>query len=195
MMRSELPIWNSNTYNTYMKKVTSILLCLLCAGILLLDDSYAQTRSFGATFSYAGIGAEYALDIDEENFAEFHLRMDTMETFRTSSAMSGISASAFWNIVFARFSSQNGNPIRFYAGPGISIGYAADFASPYGLDFGVKGRIGGECAFPRGISVAMSISPMLGGHFGIEDGMVNMRLYKNGLLQALMPEVSIRHRF
>ncbi len=178
-----------------MRRGTTILLCLLMAGIFLLDDSYAQTRSFGATFSYAGIGAEYSLDIDKENFAEFQLRIDTIETFRISSAMPGISASAFWNIVFARFESHNGNPVRFYAGPGISLGYAADLFSPHGLDFGVKGRVGGECAFPRGISVAMSISPMVGGHFGIVDGMLNMRLYKNGLLQALMPEVSIRHRF
>ena len=174
---------------------TAAILCFIIVNTLFLSVLNAQNKGIGATFSYAGIGAEYAFDIDKANFAEFQLRMDTMEIYRTSSAFPGISASAFWNMIFARFESRNGNPVRFYAGPGISIGYTGDSGRHHGLVFGVKGRIGGECAFPRGISVAISISPMIGGHFGIRDNMVNMRLYRNGLIQSIMPEVSIRHKF
>lgn len=178
-----------------MNRTVAILMCLSAAIIFTLDDIHGQSRSIGATFSYAGIGVEYAADIDEGNFAEFQLRMETVEMFNRAGSLPGISASAFWNIIFTKLESGNGNPIRFYAGPGISLGYAQDRISPHGMIFGVKGRVGGECSFPRGISVSMNISPVIGGHFGITDGMVNMRVYRNGLLQILMPEASIRYRF
>lgn len=178
-----------------MNRTVAILICLSAAMLFTPDDIHGQSRSIGATFSYAGTGVEYALDVDEGNFAEFQLRMETAEMFRRAGSLPGISASAFWNIIFSKFKSSNGNPIRFYAGPGITLGYDADLQSPHGLIFGVKGRIGGECAFPRGISISMNISPAVGGHFGVTDGMVNMRVYRNGLLQILMPEASIRYRF
>lgn len=177
-----------------MRKIVAIL-CLLAVNTLVQDVSHARDKRIGATFSYAGIGMDYAFEIDKENFAEFQLRMDTMEMFRISSAYPGISASAFWNVYFGKLESRNGNIVRLYAGPGLSLGYASDFQWRHGLIFGVRGRVGGECAFQRGISVAMNISPTIGGHFGIRDNMVGMRLYKNGLLQILTPEVSIRYRF
>lgn len=181
-------------FRIMMRKAVAIL-CLLAVCTIVLDVSYAQGKRIGVSFSYAGAGLDFAFDVDEENFAEFQLRMDTMEMFRISAALPGISASAFWNIIFAKLESRNGNSVRLYAGPGLSLGYTGDIQCRHGLIFGVRGRVGGECAFPRGISVAMNISPMVGGHFGMRDNMINMRLYKNGLLQILTPEVSIRYRF
>ena len=177
-----------------MRKTVAIL-CLLTVSTFVLNVLHAQNKSVGTTFSYAGTGLDYVFDIDNENFAEFQLRMDTMQMFSISSDLPGIAASAFWNIVFAEFKSRNGNPVRFYAGPGIALGYAGDVQRHPGFIFGVKGRVGGECAFPRGISVAMNISPMIGGHFSLSENMVNMRLYRNGLIQSIIPEISIRYRF
>lgn len=36
---------------------------------------------------------------------------------------------------------------------------------------------------------------MIGGHFTIKDEMLNMRLFKVGLLYGTMPEVSVRYKF
>ena len=182
MMKSELPIWNSNMFKA------NAILCVLVATALCLDEMNAQQRN-------AGTGLEYCCDVDEENFVGVQLRAETAALFASRSAYPGVSASAFWNMIFKKMDSANGNPVRFYAGPGLCIGYSNDIIGPPGMFFGLKGRVGGECTFTRGVTISMNLSPMLGGHFRINEGMVNMRLYKAGLLYGIMPEVSIRYEF
>lgn len=177
-----------------LKRSASILLVITMTALFLGEIS-AQSRSVGLTVSYAGTGIDFSFEIDDENFAEFQLRMETTEMFAYRSPYPGISASAVWNVVFSSSVSRNGNPIRFYAGPGISAGFSGDIASPPGMFFGLKGRIGGECSFARGVSISMNLSPMVGGLFNIKDSMVNMRLFKVGLLYGVMPEISVRYKF
>lgn len=177
-----------------MKRIISIL-CAFLMTTLFLSESFAQDRSFGATFSYAGTGLEYVQFADSRHFAQYQLRMETTSLFWSDHGKSGISASAFWNTVFAQIESRNGNLVRFYAGPGICAGYSEDIMNPSGIFFGLKGCIGAECSFARGIAISLSISPMLGGHFRLKDGMVNMRLYRGGLCYGFMPEAGIRYIF
>lgn len=177
------------------KKYTISILCVFILTTLFLDESYAQERSIGATFSYGGSGLEYVSYIDSKHFAQYQMRVETMSLFWSGQGKMGISASGFWNTVFANIESRNGNDVRFFAGPGIAIGYSEDITQPAGLIFGLKGRVGAECRFPRGITIALSISPMLGGHFTSEDGMIKMRLYRTGLCYGLMPEAGIRYCF
>lgn len=163
---------------------------------LFLDEIHAQSRSIGATFSIAGTGLEFVQTIDSRHSAQYQMRMETANMFLSTRGKAGISASAFWNTVISQIQSRNNNTIQFYAGPGICIGYSGDRKNhPTGMILGLKGRIGAECCFERGVTVSMSISPMLGGHFSRKDSMVNMRLYRLGLLYGIMPEVGIRHNF
>lgn len=189
MTKSELPIWSSNMFKA------NAILCVLVATALCLDEMSAQQRNIGMTFSYAGTGLEYCFDIDDDNFVGVQLRAETSALFAFRSVYPGASASVFWNMIFKKMESANGNPIRFYAGPGLGIGYSNDIIGPPGMFFGLKGRVGGECTFARGVTISMNLSPMLGGHFRINEGMVNMRLYRSGLLYGIMPEVSIRYEF
>lgn len=178
-----------------MNKISAAILCTIALCTLFLGEISAQSRYAGLTFSYAGCGLDYSFDIDDKNFAEFQLRAETAEMFRSFHRYPGISASAVWNLIFASTLSRNGNMIRFYSGPGISAGYSRDILAPAGLFFGLKGRVGAECSFPRGISISINLSPMIGGHFTIKDEMLNMRLFKVGLLYGTMPEVSVRYKF
>lgn len=171
------------------------ILCSLILAISYPDEIIARERSVGGTFSYAGSGIEYAQEVDSKNFTTFQIRMETSSMFRSSTGRPGISASAFWNIVFYELVSDNGNNVRFYTGPGIAAGAANDGKSPFGLFVGLKGRIGGECSFPRKITISLSISPMIGGHFTNRNGMVSMLPYRTGLTQGVQPEVGIRYVF
>ena len=91
--------------------------------------------------------------------------------------------------------SPNDNIIRFYAGPGIGIGYSDDLMVKTGVFIGLKAMIGGECSFSRRLALSLSISPMLGGHFRQNDGMISMRLYRDGLIYGVMPKAGIRYLF
>lgn len=177
-----------------MRKIVSIL-CVFCATALFLSEAFAQERSLGATFSYAGTGLDYVQFTDDRHFAQYQIRLETTSLFWSGHGKAGISASAFWNTVFAQIVSRNGNVVRYYAGPGVCAGYSQDIMNPYGVFCGLKGSIGAECSFPRGIAISLSISPMLGGHFRLKDGMLNMRIYRGGLCYGFMPEAGIRYIF
>ena len=177
-----------------MKKAVSIL-CVLWVTALFLSEAFAQERSLGATFSYAGTGLDFVQFTDGRHFAQYQIRMETTSLFWSEHGKTGISASAFWNTVFAQIESRNGNVVRFYAGPGVCVGYSEDIMNPSGVFFGLKGSIGSECSFSRGIAISLSISPMLGGHFRVKDGMLNMRLFRGGLCYGFMPEAGIRYIF
>lgn len=177
-----------------MQKVASIL-CVLLMTISFTDKALARERSLGAVFSYAGSGLDYVQFADSHHFYRYQLRVETPDLFWSEDGKAGISASASWNTVFSSIESRNGNRIRFYAGPGLGIGYSRDLKSMPGVFIGLKGCIGGECSFPRGIALSISISPMLGGHFSKKDGMIRMGLHKWGLCYGLMPEAGIRYIF
>lgn len=178
-----------------MNRTVSIL-CVLMMSALFLDKINAQNNSLGATFSYAGTGLEYSRKVDKDHFVQYQLRAETTGAFWSSRDKTGISASAFWNTVIKEVHSRNDNRIRLYAGPGISIGYASDIRSiPHGVFLGLKGRVGTECEFARGITLSGSLSPMIGGHFTANEGMINMRLYRTGLYYGVMPEIGIRYNF
>ena len=178
-----------------MKRTVSIF-CVLIMSALFLSDLYAQNNSFGATFSYAGTGLEYARKVDEEHFAQYQLRAETTGLFWSSRNKAGLSASAYWNTVLKEMLSRNDNLIRIYAGPGVSAGYSSDIRNiPHGIFIGLRGRVGAECEFERGITLSASLSPMLGGHFTAKEGMINMRLYRTGLYYGVLPEIGIRYNF
>lgn len=171
------------------------ILSVICLATSFLCMANAQPRSSGLTFSYSGIGISYQHDIDGENFAEIQLRAETTETFNGNADMPGVSASFTWNMILSGFTSRNGNRVEIFAGPGIIAGASYDMKRPLGCFFGLKGKIGGECTFSRKIAVSLSIAPVIGVHFGKEYQTMNMHLYRNGLLYAIMPEIGIRYAF
>ncbi len=162
---------------------------------LFLGETHAQKRSVGTSFSYAGTGLVYEHVIDGNSFTEIQLRMETSTLFSNALRNAGVSASFSWNMVFADIQARDGNRIDFFAGPGAMIGLAEDIKSRTGLVFGLKGRIGGECTFNRNVRVSLCLSPVIGVHLGVRDGMLNMLLYKNGLLYGIMPEIGIKYAF
>lgn len=177
-----------------MNGLTKILfLCILT--VLVTGKAYAGPKSVGATFCYGNIGLSYQHEIDSGSFAEIQLRAETIGLFSGQSDIPGISGSFTWNLCLAEFKSRNGNMVGFFAGPGLIGGFSDDRNRPGNIFLGFKGKIGGECTFSRNIALSISVSPVIGVHFGREDEMLNMHLYRNGLLYSLMPEIGIRYSF
>lgn len=156
---------------------------------------HAQKNSIGTSWSFSGIGLTYEHNASDDAFAQISVKAEMTETFLGRSMYSGISAAFTWNLIFAQLESRNGTPLRFYAGPGLAAGLSQDMKTPLGLFFGLKGRVGMQCVFDRKINVSVSLSPILGIHVSAEDENVLTRVYRNGLLQAVMPEFGISYRF
>ena len=169
--------------------------CIIAVMLLLLGDLHAQCRSVGATFSYAGTGLTYEHVINDETFIEAQLRLETLQYLSPIAGRTGISGSFTWNMIFAEHISRNGNTINFFAGPGVLAGVSDDFLAPRGLVFGLKGRAGVECLFSRNVIISASVSPVVGAHIGVKDDMPHMRIFRNGLLFTIMPEIGIKYAF
>lgn len=169
--------------------------CVLILTVLFLHESSAQNRAVGTSYSYAGIALTYEQPLSDETFMDLQLRAEAFEVFNSKAPYPGMSASMTWNMYFADLQSGNGNYIRFFAGPGIIAGYMPDMRTPYGAVFGLKGRVGGECLFDRNIAISMSLSPVLGAHVTMREGMPHMKFFLNGLRYGLMPEVGIKYLF
>ncbi len=169
------------------------IIFLIC--IFSLGEIHAQKKSVGATFSYAASGLVYEHKSDERSFFDVQLRMETASMFKNRNEHPGISASLTWNMFFAEAVARDGNTLKFFAGPGATIGYCGDIKRENGLVLGMKGRIGGECTFSRNVCVSICFSPVLGLHMSRQKGMMHMLIYKTGLIYGIMPEIGIKYAF
>ena len=170
---------------------------LLCAALCLLlaSGAAAQPKSAGMTFSINGVAASYEHFIDSESFIELNMKAECADMFFGMSTFPGVSASVIWNMIFAQRESCNGNTLRFFAGPGLMLGWGSDFRRPYGLLAGMKGRIGAECEFDRNLTISVSISPTIGTHTLIFEDYTEMRYYRAGLISAVLPVIGIKYTF
>ena len=172
-----------------------ICLAMLTAILVCSGSLRAQTRSVGTSWSFSGIGVGYEYRIDDRSFGQIDLRTEMSEVFRGIGGVTGVAASFTWNMIFADIESGNGNMINLFSGPGAVIGWAQDYGDSPGGIFGLKGRIGAECVFERRIAVSICLSPILGMHVSRKNDVVSMRLYRNGLMSGLFPEVGIKYAF
>ena len=155
----------------------------------------AQSKAIGVDFSVSSIGLSYEHYVESGSFLTFDMYLDTDDLMWLRASHPGASASLIWNMVFAEKNSSLGNRISFFAGPGIMVGYVTDMNDIAGCAFGLKGRVGVECCFKRPVTLSASLSPLLGCHITSQNAEVKMKLYKSGLIQAIIPEIGIKYTF
>lgn len=169
------------------------VLCLaVCASISYVD---AQPRSIGTSYSFSALGISYEHTLNQDCFISADVKAEMGAYFMDSTRSPGVSASLSGNFIINRWTSRNGNTICAFAGPGISAGIAHEFRKDYGYFLGLKGRLGMECLFDRNVSVSICLTPILGMHMTIVDGHLEMRYYKRGLINAMIPEIGIKYLF
>ena len=178
-----------------MKHWIRIISSLILLWAVYMGESCAQPKTISSIWSFNGIGLGYEHTMDDRSFIQAEMRSELTEVFINRKGRVGATASFTWNIVFAQRVSANGNTVRFYAGPGAIAGMAPDRKASSGGIFGIKGRVGAECTFDRHVSLSAGFAPVIGMHTSIRNDVINMRLYRNGLIYGLMPEVSIKYAF
>ena len=155
----------------------------------------ARPKSAGAAFCLSGISLSYEHETDKYNFLDFSIKTELADLYFGKGDRAGYSLSFTWNNVVKEWKSDNGERMRFYIGPGAAIGYGKDLKTDYGLFFGLKGRVGYECLFERGVCLSVGIAPVFGQHVTKSDEAIVMRGYRNGLIYGLTPEIGIRYSF
>lgn len=166
----------------------------LVSAIVLSHAAQGQSKAIGANFSFTGIGISYEHYL-EDKFIEVSLKSETSEMFLYRNDVPGFSAGVTWNFILKEWISYNGNRMSFFAGPGVTAGYACDFNSIGGVFCGLKGRAGIECSFSRNIILSASITPIIGAHLKNDALYMTMKPYWNGLIYTLLPEIGIKYGF
>lgn len=171
--------------------ITAVLLAT-AAGTGCMD---ARPKAVSSIWSLSSIGIGYEYTMDERSFGQVEMCTEMSDMFFGRGGITGVAASFTWNMIFAKAESRNGNTVSFYSGPGAVLGWSKDLGGTSGGIFGLKGRIGAECVFERKIAVSIGFAPILGMHVSAKDDIMSMRLYRNGLMYSLSPEIGIKYAF
>lgn len=105
---------------------------------------------------------------------------------------------ADWHLLFpvAERKMDGGMSMTLNAGAGLAAGHVRDFHDRAGLSGGLSGLFTAEFAFHRPIVISVGISGVLGCHMTSENKFSStMTFYRNGIVRALIPEVTISYRF
>ena len=167
----------------------------LIASIFFVGVTYAQPRAVGTSYSLTGVGVTYEHSTGDFNYLETSVRMELGEMFIGRTEKHGVSASFTWNRTLKEWTSDSGDCIRIFAGAGGSVGLCNDFSNDWGYHIGLKGRGGIECQYKRQICVSACLAPVLGTHLIIDKEHATMSYYRYGLINALIPEISIKYMF
>lgn len=173
---------------------------VMAAMILTSSITHARTRSIGAIFSYTGLSTSIEIPVEtksasRESFIDLELKAENEELYTGRHSYPGVSAAASWNFILKEWKSPDGNTVNFFAGPGVALGYCADYKTDNGVMFGFKGRVGVECHFKRNVIISATFAPIIGSHITDYNGFALMKYYRNGLQYALIPEIGIKYRF
>lgn len=177
------------------------LILVIAMTMVLLGNAHAQERSIGTSWSFSGVGLTYEHPMKHGNFLHVGAQAEMSEMFLGRTTKAGGSVSFTFNEVLRRVTSRNGNSIFIFAGAGAAIGYSKDCrlrrAQPtyHGYFFGLKGRAGVRIEYDRKVNITAAVAPVLGMHLSMKDETLMMRYYRYGLLQTLMPKLTIGFRF
>lgn len=177
--------------NHRLVKIAIVSAVTLLSGILCA----AQPKSIGVTQSFRGAWISYEHTLEKDCFICLDAGLLLGDLFSGKAATPGYTAGISWNFKFFKAEIPDSGVISLFAGPGLTVGYDSDLKKRRGIIFGVCGRFGVECAFPRNITLSASVNPILGSNLVVLDDSVNMTLYKKGLLYGLIPEIGIKYNF
>lgn len=181
-------------------RIAANIILVAAIWALTLGNINAQGRSVGTTWSFSGVGVAYEHINRNDVLVHVGAQLEAAESFLGRGGLPGASFSITWSNIFARTESVNGNEVLFYAGTGVMTGYCKDMSyinepDPYGIVFGLQGRLGTTIIYDRKINISICIAPVIGMHLTHTDDTMNMMYYKYGLIRTIMPEIGLQYRF
>ncbi len=174
--------------------ISKILLAAASA-VLICHTVAGQGKAVGSIWSYKGISMTYSQTAHEDSFYELALSADMMDLLNGNSRYPGVAARFAWNIILKDSGSAGGGCFKAYVGPGAIMGWTTDKDCSYGILTGISTVAGLEYISSRKIAISVSVSPILGCHTVIRKDMIQMKLYRNGLIGSLIPEACIKYYF
>ena len=163
-----------------------------------------MAQDLGIYNSIKGVGLTLQLPSGGSEFDAFTVITEVygIPTGRTEKA--GVKFNYSHNIIFHQTEFENAL-LSFYAGPGVSAGYLRDaelgihenhlvpLKHKPGFMLALSGTVGSHLHFSRKLSLDISLTADLGIHMRRDETLnsIGLNLYKNGIFQALYPQLSI----
>lgn len=157
------------------------------------QDSYFSVGTF---HSPKGFGLSLSKQSKPEYFTDFELIADMMDVWSGLRASTGIKGTYTHSIFLGRGVTVDKNVLaNFYAGPGLTLGYARDISKGYGIIAGLSGVCGCRLTFESGIQISIDLGMDVAA-FVSENSRFNnleLSLYKGGIKHFLYPQIKINH--
>lgn len=153
--------------------------------------------SAGTFHSPKGFGASVELQgIDYKSFDAFTVIADIHGILLGQYSTPGYKFTYTRDIIIKHLDKSD-HSVDFYAGPGLTAGYARDIDEPHSLIAGLAGAGGCRFSFERGISVNLEIGSDIAFLINRDNryGQLDMKLYKSGIYHLLYPQIRIHYRF
>lgn len=183
-----------------MNPVTRITVLTLILSSMLLPGAMAQGRtslSVGTFHSPKGFGASVEVQgADHKSFDAFTLMADVHGILMGEFSTPGYKFSYTRDIIFKHVDKSD-HSIDYYAGPGLTAGYARDINEPHSLIAGLAGAGGCRFVFERGITVNLELGSDIAFLVNRDEryGNLEMKLYKSGIYHILYPQLRIHYQF
>lgn len=176
-----------------MKERISIMLALSLMAMQF--NAFAGDLSAGIFNSYKGFGICLDHNATEDIINSYSLYADVYGMYDGTYDDAGV------KLVYLHYNKIGTIDSRFarydlYLGPGASTGYARDHAADKpGIILTADLGLAFRASFKRSIDLELGIVAELGFISGNSEGKAQIKIYNNGLLQALIPTFKIMYRF
>ncbi len=180
-------------------------LCLYLCSASARQNGLDITR-IGETSSFKGhsISVLTTNDRRENSFLRFTATLDTYGMLSDRTTKPGVKASVTYNTIVRNGSINEDIVYIVYLGAGGVTGYLKDYYKEsvrnHGVILGIAPTVGGMVAFrgtniELGLDFTAEVALQLRRMEETSSGRLGLSWYANGLLRALIPQVSIYYRF
>ncbi len=170
----------------------TISICFTC---LFLPFMFCEGRDAGFLYSVKEMGFEYRFG--SQNNRVLRLTADLHGVIDGKQTCPGFKMSYFKTRVLGKVKRKDGRETgNFFIGPGVSAGYVRDKGRGYGIMGAFCTNFGYDFKLEGGASIRIGLEGELGLHvIGKDAHDTSLTLYKNGIIKALIPQISINYQF
>lgn len=176
-----------------MRKLFTIFTLILLPACLHAGDGV----SMGILMSPKGVGVTTIFPARDGSQSVCRMYADFEKVMKGESGRPGAMLQYIFDypIVYKRL--NDGGTMTWYIGPGVAAGYVRDRKTGYGMTAGLAGETCLEFSFARLFNIRLGLSGALALHAEKEkrNGSHTLRFYRNGILNAWKPELSLAYRF
>lgn len=164
-------------------------------GFLFCGSCRGQNAELGVLSSpiHAGLTSRFTLKSGTPSMLRLY-----MDLYGVLDGSHSLGCKADYHVLFPFCEKQlkGGSSLEISAGPGAMVGYAYDIKEPQGLVAGLSAALSADFRFKAPVVVSLGFSGVLGCHIlHYRNGGGTLKIYRNGICEAWIPEIGIKYRF